>query len=74
MVVLLLLNVSAYHYIEIRKFPKMKCAIFIFSKTLKKKKIVQTLYSFPVSPQGFFGSPEAAGSHCRYQNETVNLK
>lgn len=72
MVVLLLLNVSAYHYVEIRKFPKMKCASFIFSKTLKKNCSNPVL--IPNFPQGFFGSPEAAGSHCRYQNETVNLK
>lgn len=38
-----------------------------------EKKTVQTLYSFPVSPQDSFGRPEAAGSHCRCQSETVSL-
>ena len=52
-----------------------KCNVQVsYLVRLWKKKIVQTLYSFPISPQGSFGSPEAAGSHCRYQNETVNLK
>lgn len=52
-----------------------KCNVQVsYLVRLWKKKIVQTLYSFPISLQGSFGSPEAAGSHCRYQNETVNLK
>lgn len=50
-----------------------KCNVQVSYLVRLWKKLVKTLYSFPISPQGPFGRPEAAGSHCGCQSETVSL-